>query len=69
MNRTPVNSSDAASVGYESSTMTLEIEFNSGSIYQYFDVPETIYQDLMRASSVGRFIHTNIKNKYRYIKL
>ncbi len=45
--------------------MTLEIEFNNG-IYQYYDVPEDIFQELINASSIGSFIHHNIKNHYSY---
>lgn len=69
MNRTPVSSSNIASIGYDARTLTLEVEFIGGSIYQYFDVPETVYQEFMRASSKGQFLHTNIKNNYRYMKV
>ncbi len=70
MNRTPVTSSNVASVGYDSSTMTLEVEFlDSGSIYQYFDVPETVHQEMMAASSIGGYLNSNIKNVYRYAKI
>jgi hypothetical protein len=69
MNRTPVSSSNVASVGYDPNTMTLEVEFIDGSVYQYFDVPETVYQELMRASSIGHFMHANIRNNYRYTKV
>ena len=69
MNRTPVNSSNAAAIGYDQASLTLEVEFKDGSVYQYFDVPETVYQELMRASSIGKFLHANIKNSYRCAKV
>jgi len=69
MNRTQVSSSHVASVGYDTNTLTLEVEFKDGLVYQYFDVPETVYQELMRASSVGQFMHANIRNNYRYTKV
>lgn len=69
MNRTPVTSSNVASIGYDSNTMTLEVEFNSGSIYQYYDVPENVYQEFMRASSKGQFLNANIRLNYRCTKL
>jgi hypothetical protein len=69
MNRTPVSSSNVASVGYEPSSMTLEVEFNSGAIYQYFDVPEVEYQNLMGAESVGKYLNQNIKNVFRYAQI
>lgn len=70
MNRTPVISSNIASVGYDPTTMTLEVEFKNGSSpYQYFDVPEPVYQEMMGAASVGTFFNQNIRNNYRYAKL
>lgn len=57
------------SVGYDASTLTLEVEFKGDSVYQYFDVSETVYQELMQASSIGQFMHANIKNNYRYAKV
>ena len=69
MNRTPVTSSNVARVGYDANTMTLEVEFQNGSVYQYFDVPEVEYQGLMTADSVGKHLNQNIKNNYRYTKI
>jgi hypothetical protein len=69
LNRTLVNSSNLASVGYEAETLTLEIEFNDGSVYQYFDVPELEWQGLMQAHSHGTYFHANIRFNYRYAKL
>lgn len=70
MRRTPVGSSNLASVGYEVETSTLEIEFHNGGIYQYSGVPENIYQGLMDAASKGRYFHQNIKNAgYPYSKI
>lgn len=69
MNRMPVTSSNVASIGYDPSSLTLEVEFKDGYIYQYFDVPETVYQEFMRANSKGQFLHANIRNSYRYTRL
>jgi hypothetical protein len=67
MVRTPVSSSNLRSVGYDPHTATLEIEFNSGSIYEYYNVPESIYQGLMTASSHGQYFDRSVKKAgYRY---
>lgn len=66
MNRVSVSSSNIASVGYDQSSQTLEVEFNSGAIYEYYDVPEFIYQELISASSVGGYFAQQIKNAYNY---
>lgn len=64
--RTPVSSSNLRSVGYDSRTGTLEIEFYSGGVYQYSNVPPSIYQGLMNAFSKGSYHHAYIKNSYPY---
>ncbi len=68
MDRQPVTSSNVAEVGYDADTMTLEVAFRNGTVYQYFDVPESVYQELMRSDSVGKFLNEQIKNSYRYTK-
>ena len=66
MTRQKVTSSNIASIGYESSTLTLEVEFNNGSIYQYSNVPSNIHTALMSASSHGTYLNSNIKGRYNY---
>lgn len=69
MERKPVTSSNIASIGYDENTSTLEIEFLNNTIYQYFDVPQQVYQGLMQADSHGQFLAQNIKGVYRYSKV
>lgn len=66
MERITVGSSNLASVGYDQSSSTLEIEFNSGGVYQYYEVPSHIYDELMNASSLGSYFHHNIKSIYGF---
>ena len=69
MNRTSVSSSALRSVGYDAETLTLETEIISGSVYQYFDVPESVFLELMSAESLGVYYNKNIKPAYRCAKL
>ncbi len=69
MNRIPVQSSNIADIGYDEQSMTLEVGFKNGTVYQYFDVPEAVHQEFMNAGSKGTFLNANIKNNYRYAKL
>ncbi len=64
MYRTPVESSNIKSVGFDNNT--LEIEFHSGGIYQYFDVPTEVYHLFMNAPSKGKFFHKFIRDNYSY---
>ena len=69
MIRTKVSSSNIASIGYDSSLQTLEIEFHSGGIYQYFSVPQSVHAGFMNASSHGTYFHDHIKDVYSYRKI
>ena len=69
MNRRVVSSSNVASVGYDATTQTLEVEFLNGSVYQYYDVPEHMFESMMRAPSKGVFLNANIKDRYAYSRV
>lgn len=69
MNRQTVTSSNIASIGYDANSQTLEIEFLNGGVYQYFDVPQYVYEELMNASSHGQYLAQNIKGVYRFSKV
>lgn len=63
----PVSSSNLNSVGYENST--LYVRFNDGSLYSYSGVPEYVYNELMNASSKGRYLAAYVKGHYPYSKI
>jgi hypothetical protein len=54
-------------VSYDEAKKNLEIEFHSGIIHQYQNVPSKIHTDLMNSSSVGIFYTEKIKNRFRSI--
>ena len=63
--RKPVESSVLAAVGYDAGKRLLEIEFHSGAIYRYLEVPEEIHRRLLAAESKGHFFGANIRDKFR----
>jgi len=69
MERKPVDSSNIANVGYDQDSMVLEVEFHNGSVYQYFDVPSHVYEELVSAESVGRFFNMQVKGSFRYARI
>jgi len=70
MERIPVESSAIRSAGYSAAEKRLEIEFTSGTVYQYLDVPEVIYFALLAADSKGAFFDRHIRNEgYSFIRL
>jgi len=69
MERTPVTSTNIQSIGYDSNSQTLEVEFNSGTVYQYAGVPQDEYDGLMTAGSKGTYLNARIKGRYPYARL
>jgi hypothetical protein len=55
-------------IGYDADTQTLTIEFRNGGTYEFFDVPQSTYHELMAAGSHGEYFARNIRGKYRYAK-
>jgi hypothetical protein len=66
MKRTRVRSSMMVSVGYDAEHSTLEIEFRTGHVYDYFAVPRAVFRGLLEAPSKGRFFHDAIERIYPY---
>jgi ATP-dependent DNA helicase RecG len=66
--RIPVASSNIASVGYDKNAHILEIEFHHGAIYQYVDVPERVFEELMNSPAIGAYFMNEIKRKFEYQK-
>ena len=57
------------SVGYDPIGSILELEFTSGGIYQYGEVPEETYRELMATDSKGRYFLEYIDDQYPYVRI
>ncbi|MES2339608.1 MAG: KTSC domain-containing protein [Pseudomonadota bacterium] len=65
MDRQAVSSSNLASIGYDTESETLEVEFlKTGKVYEYYNVPQFMYDRLMSAPSHGVFFNAEIRNAY-----
>lgn len=67
--RVAVESSDIKSVGYSALYELLDIEFKTGDVYRYSQVPTEKMFDFAVAESLGKYFHQHIKGKYGYTKL
>jgi hypothetical protein len=68
MERTPVTSSNLASVGYDEDSQSLEVEFKGGALYTYTGVPQSEYEGLINADSKGGYFSAHIRNNYPFSK-
>ncbi len=71
MNRRPLSSSNLASAGWEPEAEhgTLEVEFRSGWIYHYDNVPEGVYQALIGSTSAGTYFDRHIDGTYPHRRI
>lgn len=63
------SSNVAPPLRYNTETRILEVRFNNGGIYHYYDVPAEVWADMQSAESKGQFLAQRIKGKYRYSKV
>jgi KTSC domain len=61
-------SSNIARMAYDSVTQVLKIEFKNGGTYDYFDVPQNVFEAMLTASSKGQYLAQQIKGNYRYAR-
>lgn len=62
----PVISSNIGSIGYDDAEKTLIVSFLDASIYEYYNVPETVWWRFQTASSKGKFLWTDLRDKFMY---
>jgi len=63
--RQPVKSRILRSVGYDDTTKILEIEFQSGLLFQYLGVPPKVYADLMHSGEIGKYFSEKVRPKFQ----
>jgi hypothetical protein len=68
MHRHPIASSAISSVGYDERSAVLEVEFRSGVVYDYLEVPPRIYLDLLKAPSKGSFVSRRVRDRYPFVR-
>jgi hypothetical protein len=52
-------------MGYDESTKILEIEFQTGLVYQYAGVPLKVYQELVRSDEIGKYFTDKVRSRFR----
>jgi two-component system cell cycle response regulator DivK len=61
-----VESSAVDRVEHDADSGMLQIWYKGGDRYSYFEVPGETYQALLAAPSIGAFVNSEIKPKYRF---
>lgn len=61
-------SSNLAEIRYDGNQMMLEVVFQNGGTYHYYDVESHVIEEFKVADSKGIFLAERIKGHYRYSK-
>jgi hypothetical protein len=64
MERKRVNSSKVRAVGYDETSMTLEVEMSNGEVWQYPKVYPEVYRRFMAAPNPSSFFDDKIAEEY-----
>jgi len=63
------NSTNVMSAAYNEAKGFLDVMFKNGHEYRYKEVPVTVFDDLKKSESAGKFLTQIIKGKYKFEKL
>jgi len=66
MKRVPLQSRAVVSAGYDAEKCALEIEFSSGRVYRFSNVPAAVYDWLLRVPNKGVYVTRSITSQYAY---
>jgi hypothetical protein len=64
----PLTSSMLTSAGFCPDRKCIEVKFTNGSLYQYHDCDQSLYDQLKAAKSAGAFVNQHLKPK-KFTKL
>ena len=64
MERKRVSASNIRSVGFDSRSRVLEIEFSDGSIVQYSGVSDEVHRRFVNSPSPGSYYRDNIEESF-----
>lgn len=67
--KTYTDSTNVKQIRYSEENKIMQVTFTSGSTYQYYGVPAETWDAAVLADSIGGFINTNIKGKFKYAKV
>ena len=69
MRKVAVESSNLDEVGYDEEREVMQVTFNNGRVYRYYQVPPAIFNSLLQADSKGSYFWENIRGKFEYERI
>ena len=69
MNMNAVESSTLAAIGYDDGCGILQLEFRSSAVCCYCGVPGSVHEELLAASSKGRYFNKAIRGRFPHLRV
>ena len=69
MRHVDVQSTLIHSVGYDAETGVLEVQFQDGNTYRFYDVEPEVYEEFLDAPSKGQYFNDYIRDAYLFTRL
>lgn len=67
MEKSITNSSQVTHIAWHDGALT--VTFVGNKKYAYLNVPQSVYESAIKAESIGKFINSEVKNKYEFNKI
>lgn len=58
-----------ASIGYDKDDESLYMEFHNGQVYEYYDVPENVFNNLKETKSPGTYFYKAIRSEFEFTRI
>jgi hypothetical protein len=65
----PVQSSNLSAVGYDEAARILALEFRSGALFHFKNVPLGLWERMRDAPSPGSFFYHHVKGQFQAVKM
>ena len=69
MKRTPVESSNLKSVGYDPGSKKMHVGFHTGAVYEYDGVEPEDHEAMMNAESIGKHFNKHVRMNFPYRRI
>lgn len=56
-------------ISYVPPLKVLQITFKNGNVYWYYNVPKSVYDEMLSSPSFGKYFWENIRRKYTHKKI
>ena len=63
------NSSNVGVVKYDEDTKTLLVYFRRGGVYEYYNVPDEVYEEFIHSPSAGQYVFNKLRKDYESKRL